>query len=287
VWYFQTTPGDEWDYDSIADLVQADLKIDGKLRHVIMQAPKNGYFYVLDRKTGKFISGAALQKITWAKGLDPKTGRPDVDPAAHYGTTPVVIWPGPGGGHVWQGMSFNPQTNLVYITPGMATSFSYLQAAEFKPELGAYNWGIIFRDAAGRGTGPVAATPRPPSPPPGPPAGNFLFAWDPVTETKRWEAPATGGGGTMTTAGNLVFAESNSGDLEAFSADKGEKLWGVKLQQGFANPVTYMIDGKQYVSVLSGRNKGRLYTFTLDGNAPLPEAPAAPAAPAPPAGEAR
>ena len=91
----------------------------------------------------------------------------------------------------------------------------------------------------------------------------------------------------MTTAGNLVFAESNSGDFEAFSADKGEKLWGVKLQQGFANPVTYMIDGKQYVCVLSGRNKGRLYTFALGANVPLPEAPAAPAAPAPPAGEAR
>ena len=86
VWYFQTTPGDEWDYDAIADLVLADLKIDGKVRHVIMQAPKNGYFYVIDRKTGKFISGAALQKITWAKGLDPKTGRPIINPEAHYGT---------------------------------------------------------------------------------------------------------------------------------------------------------------------------------------------------------
>ena len=96
VWYFQTTPGDEWDYDSIADLVLADLKIDGKLRHVIMQAPKNGYFYVLDRKTGKFISGAPLQKITWAKGLDPKTGRPIINPDAHYGTTPVDHLAGPG-----------------------------------------------------------------------------------------------------------------------------------------------------------------------------------------------
>ena len=133
------------------------MTIDGKLRHVIMQAPKNGYFYVIDRKTGKFISGAPLQKITWNKGLDPKTGRPIDNPEAHYGTTPTIVWPGPGGGHVWQGMSFNPETNLVYVTPGMASSFAYLQAPEFKPELGEYNWGIIFRDAAGRGTGPVAA----------------------------------------------------------------------------------------------------------------------------------
>ena len=293
VWYFQTTPGDEWDFDSIADLVLADIKIDGKVRHVIMQAPKNGYFYVIDRKTGKFISGAALQKITWAKGLDPKTGRPIINPEAHYGTDGTIIWPGPGGGHVWQGMSYNPQTQLVYITPGMASSFNYVQAKEFKPELGQYNWGIVFRDAAGRGTGPRAAgangAPPPPPQPRMPPAGNFLVAWDPVTETARWRVPATGGGGTMTTAGNLVFAESNGGDFEAFSADKGEKLWSVKLVPGFANPVTYVLDGKQYVSILAGRaGKGLLYTFALDGKVPVPPPPAPPApAQPPPAGEAR
>jgi quinohemoprotein ethanol dehydrogenase len=287
VWYFQTTPGDEWDYDSIADLVLADLSIDGRSRHVIMQAPKNGYFYVLDRKTGKFISGAPLQKITWAKGLDPKTGRPIINPDARYGTDGTIIWPGPGGGHVWQGMSYNPLTALVYITPGMASSFRYVQAPEFKPELGLYNWGIIF--VSPRATADATGAPPPPPHPPTPSAGGFLFAWDPVTETERWRVPATNGGGTMTTAGNLVFAASNAGEFEAFSADKGQKLWDVKLAPGFANPVTYMLDGKQYVSVLAGRaGKGRLYTFTLDGNVPVPPPPSTPPAAGPPAaGEAR
>jgi len=287
VWYFQTTPGDEWDYDSIADLVLADLRIDAKVRHVLMQAPKNGYFYVLDRKTGKFISGAPLQKITWAKGLDPKTGRPIINPEAYYGTTGVTIWPGPGGGHVWQGMSYNPQTGLVYVTPGAASSFVYVQAPEFKPELGAYNWGIVFRSP--RSTTDANGAPPPPPPPPNPPEGGFLFAWDPATETERWRVPATNGGGTMTTAGNLVFAASSTGEFEAFSADKGQKLWSVKLTQGFANPVSYMLDGKQYVSVLAGRGgKGRLYTFALDGNVPIPSPPAAQGPSGPPStGETR
>jgi len=167
-----------------------------------------------------------------------------------------------------------------------------VQAPEFRPELGAYNWGIIFRDAAGRGTGPVAArgnaAPLPPPPPPAPPAGNFLVAWDPATETARWKVAATGGGGTMTTAGNLVFAASNGGDFEAFSADKGDKLWSVKLLAGFANPVCYMLDGKEYVSVLAGRQgKGRLYTFTLDGSVAVPTPPSSGTAEPAPVGEAR
>jgi quinohemoprotein ethanol dehydrogenase len=283
VWYFQTTPGDEWDYDSVQGLTLADLTIDGKLRKVIMQAPKNGFFYVLDRKTGQFISAAPFVKVTWATGVNPKTGRPIEAPGIHYNAKGVSVAPGAAGGHSWSAMSFNPNTGLVYI-PALDSTFNYIQAAEFKPELGAYNWGIVFRPPPPPPP-PAAGQPAPPPPPMGLPGG-FLTAWDPTTQTERWRIPKMNGGGTVTTAGNLVFAATGAGEFVALSADKGEKLWEVKLLPGFANPATYMIDGKQYVTVLSGRaGKARMYTFVLDGNVPIPEPPVTPP-PAPfPTGE--
>ncbi len=275
VWHFQTTPADEWDYDATQGMTLADIKIDGKLRHVIMQAPKNGYFYVLDRKTGKFISGAPYVKVTWSTGLDPVTGRPHEAPGMRYEKEPIEASPGPAGGHAWQAMSFNPNTGLIYI-PSLDSSFRYISTKEFKPELGVYNWGIVF---------------APPPPPPGggapaelpPPPANqaFLQARDPATQKVVWRVDGMNGSGTVTTAGNLVFAATNGGEFTALSADKGEKLWSEKLMPGLANPVTYMVDGKQYVAVLSGRGgKARIYTFALDANVPMPARPSM----APPAG---
>ena len=279
VWYFQTTPGDEWDYDSVQAMILADLKINGKTRKVLMQAPKNGFFYVLDRKTGQFISAAPIVKTTWATGVDPKTGRPIETPNIRNYVNGVTVWPGAAGGHNWPGMSFNPNTGLVYI-PALDSSFHYVQATEFKPELGVYNWGIVFRPPA-----PPPPGQAPPPPPPPDQRGGSLVAWDPTTQTARWRVPLMNGGviggGTVTTAGNLVFTASGDADFVAFSADKGEKLWSVKLAPQFANPVTYMIDGKQYVTVLTGRaGKARVYTFALDANVPIPP-PAVTAAPAP------
>jgi len=269
VWHFQTTPADEWDYDATQGMTLADIKIDGKLRHVIMQAPKNGYFYVLDRKTGKFISGAPYVKVTWSTGLDPVTGRPHEAPGMRYEKEPIEASPGPAGGHAWQAMSFNPNTGLVYV-PSLDSTFKYMATKEFKPELGVYNWGIVF---------------APPPPPPGggapadlpvPPANQaFLQARDPATQKVVWRVDGMNGSGTVTTAGNLVFAATNGGDFTALSADKGEKLWSAKLMPGLANPVTYVVDGKQYVAVLSGRGgKARIYCFALDGKVPIPTRPA-------------
>ncbi len=281
VWHFQTTPADEWDYDTVQQMTLADIKINGKLRHVIMQAPKNGYFYVLDRKTGKFISGAPYVKVTWSTGLDPKTGRPHEAPGMRYEKHPIEASPGPAGGHAWQAMSYNPHTGLVYL-PSLDSTFRYIAAEQFKPELGAYNWGIVFRPPA-----PPKGAPAGELPPP-PPTQAFLQARNPVTQKEVWRVQGMNGGGTVTTAGNLVFGASDLGDFVAFSADKGEKLWSVKLLPGIANPVTYMLDGKQYVSVLSGRGgKARIYTFALDANMPIPGRPAGfsdnPFGPPPPA----
>jgi quinohemoprotein ethanol dehydrogenase len=260
IWHFQTTPADEWDYDATQGIELANLKIDGKTRRVVMQAPKNGYFYVLDAKTGKFISGSNYVKVTWSTGLDPKTGRPQEAPGMRYEQKDVTVAPGPAGGHAWQAMSFNPNTGLVYL-PALDSTFVYIATKEFKPELGVYNWGIVFRPA-GPGVAPPAAN------------ESFLTAWDPTTEKERWRVPAMNGGGTVTTAGNLVFGASNDGDFVALSADKGEKLWSAKLMPGMANPATYMVDGKQYVSVLSGRGgKARIYTFALDADMPIPGRP--------------
>jgi quinohemoprotein ethanol dehydrogenase len=278
VWYFQTTPNDEWDYDAVQNLTLTDLTINGRTEHVILQAPKNGFFYVLDRKNGKFISGKPFVKVTWATGLDPKTGRPIEAKDVRYDEEPKTVWPGPAGGHTWNAMSFNPETGLAYI-PALDSSFRYIAAKEFKPELGEYNWGIVF--AIPGEPSPNGAPPPPPQPPARP--VGYLTAWDPITQTERWRAPLMNGGGTVTTAGNLVFAADASGDFAAFSADKGEKLWSVKLVSGFANPITYMIDGKQYVSVLAGRaGKGRVYTFALDAAVPVPPVPNMPALPGPP-----
>jgi len=280
VWHFQTTPADEWDYDAVQQMTLADIKIDGKMRHVIMQAPKNGYFYVLDRKTGKFISGAPYVKVTWSTGLDPKTGRPHEAPGMRYEKAPIEASPGPAGGHAWQAMSYNPNTGLVYI-PALDSTFKYIATTEFKPELGVYNWGIVFRPPPPLPGGAAGELPAPPA------NQAFLTAWSPVTEKEVWRAVGMNGGGTVTTAGNLVFGASGSGDFVAFSADKGEKLWSAKLMPGLANPATYMIDGKQYVSVLSGRGgKARIYTFTLDGTVPIPGPPSMPAQPAPMPGAA-
>jgi PQQ-dependent dehydrogenase (methanol/ethanol family) len=287
-WYYQMVPGDSWDFDSVQQLMLADLTINGRQRKVIMQANKNGFYYVLDRITGAFISAQPFSQVTWAKGIDQETGRPIINPEAHYdqsGET-TQIAPGPGGAHNWSPMSYNPAAGLIYIPTTTTGSFSYTEDKNFKFAPGRQNMGIVFgpppgagqRGAGGPGEAGAGAPAAPPAPAaaappagPPPPTGKvlpaigptapegqrgMLVAWDPVTQKERWRTPGGGGigGGTVTTAANLVFQVVPDGHLVAYSADKGEKLLDINtgLRGGMGPPITYMLDGKQYVAVAGG-----------------------------------
>jgi PQQ-dependent dehydrogenase (methanol/ethanol family) len=284
-WHFQVVPNDNWDYDAVAQLMLADLTIKGKTRKVIMQAPKSGFFYVLDRVTGEFISGQPWVKVNWAKGLDEKSGRPIMNKEAFYDNkTPVTIFPTAGGAHNWSPMSFNPATGLVYI-PTSYGSWTFVAGDE-----------VVAAQTGHTGLGRVQGTPIvPPSIGPEPPAGlrGGLTAWDPVNNKIAWRAPVGGGigGGTVTTAGNLVFQVTIDGHLYAYSADKGEQLLDIATNKnGTGAPITYTVDGKQYVSFLGGAgrppqtvgpndakidNPPMLFTFEVGGTAALPPVPVA------------
>ncbi|HVV45975.1 MAG TPA: PQQ-dependent dehydrogenase, methanol/ethanol family [Bryobacteraceae bacterium] len=276
-WYFQETPGDDWDYTSTQPIVLADLMINGRNRKVLLHAPKNGFFYVLDRITGEFISGAPYAKrVTWATGLD-KNGRPIEAKGARYGINPVLISPGNGGAHNWEAMAYSPLTRLVYI-PGTEGGARYARDPKFVFRRGTQNAGMSTMQRPRDENGKVIP-PDPPNVPVTEPEGadkqpeakgGFLVAWDPVANKERWRVPSVGGylrgGSTLATAGNLVFHNST-----AYNAETGERLWEVDLHGENVAPVTYMLDGKQYISVFArSYPNNRLFTFVLDGKEPIP-----------------
>jgi PQQ-dependent dehydrogenase (methanol/ethanol family) len=307
-WYFQMVPGDSWDFDSVQQLLLADLTIRGQQRKVLMQANKNGFYYVLDRLTGQFISGQPFAQVTWAKGLNEQTGRPIVNPEAHYSDDSVSISPGPGGAHNWSPMSFNPATGLIYIPTSTTGAFTYTLDKEFVYKPGQNNMGIIFgRGGFGGPPAPAAASGAPAKAPVSPPAigptpvqgqRGALIAWDPVTQKERWRASGGGGigGGTVTTAGNLVLQVVPDGRFLAYSADKGEKLFEFQtgLRGGMGPPITYQLDGKQYVTLMGGTGPivfpggpgGAGRGGAGRGGANAAGTPPAPAAAAPPAAAA-
>ncbi len=278
-WYYQAVPGDSWDYDSVQQLTLADITMGGRPRKVIMQANKNGYFYVLDRLTGEFISASPYAPLNWSEAMDRKTGRPFIHPRAFYGTEPVTIFPGPIGAHNWAPMSFNPQTGLTYIPTTFGNSTTYtVNPQTFVYREGGRNTGT-GRGAAAPEPAPGTTPPTPFVPPMVGPSdgarGGFLLAWDPVNQRERWrrEGGGASGGGTLTTAGNLVLQVVPDGRLLAYSADTGEKLHEINtgLRLGMGPPTTFMVDGKQYVAVTGGRG------VVVPPPAPPGGAPAAPA----------
>jgi quinohemoprotein ethanol dehydrogenase len=240
-WHYQLVPGDTWDFDACQQLVLADLKIDGKVRKVLMQAPKEGFFYIIDRETGQLISAKQFaDKVTWAKAIDMKTGRPIENPDQRYARDVSLVMPSSFGAHNWHPMSFSPKTGLVYI-PAQETGGAF--AKEENPQIkpGAWNLAIdlnqsrsLNRENAGAG---------------------HLLAWDPVKQKPAWRVQHSylWNGGTLATAGNLVFQGTSDMRFAAYSADKGKKLWEVGVDSGIiAGPMTYMLDGVQYVTVNAG-----------------------------------
>jgi quinohemoprotein ethanol dehydrogenase len=276
VWHYQETPGDHWDYTSTQPMILADITIDGTPRKVILHAPKNGFFFVVDRTNGKFISAKNFVDVNWATGYD-ANGRP-IEVKEARGKEPYDSVPGPYGAHNWHPMSFNPQTGLVYL-PAQNIPVNLTPEKTFKHN--AQEPGK-FASAAGWNVGfMLNATP------PKAPAFGRLLAWDPVKQKEAWRAEyvAPWNGGTLTTAGNLVFQGTADGRFIAYNATTGEKLWETPVGTGVvAAASTYLIDGKQYVSIAVGwggvfgiaaratelQSPGTVYTFAIDGKAPPP-----------------
>lgn len=292
-WHYQVNPGESWDYNASMDMELADLTIDGKLRQVLMTAPKNGFFYVIDRTNGKLISAKPFVKVSWAKRIDLKTGRPVEDPDARYpdGKT-FTMWPGPVGAHTWLPMAFNPKAGLVYI-PAIEMATSYNDVGITKA-----NWvrapgnavdGAAIPNFVVKDAGPTNAT-------------SALVAWDPVRQRAAWKVPTPGpwNGGVMTTAGNLVFQGRIDGQFNAYAADSGKPLWRFAAQAPVtAPPISFAVNGTQYVTVITGMGTSgaafgallpvsidyrtqarRILTFALGGKATLPRSDVVPLTPA-------
>ncbi|MFQ5547038.1 MAG: PQQ-dependent dehydrogenase, methanol/ethanol family [Woeseia sp.] len=294
VWHYQTTPGETWDFTATQHIILADLEIDGILRRVAMQAPKNGFFYVLDRENGALISAQNYVPVTWATGIDAGTGRPVETPGARYTDGPSPLLPGSLGGHNWQPMAFSPDTGLVYI-PAQQIPGVYGTMKDFEFIAGQWNTGIDLL-LADMPEDPVELIKV---------AGmlrGHLSAWDPVSQKEVWRYQHAGpwNGGVLATAGNLVFQGNIIGEFVAYAADTGERLWAFPTQTGItAGPVTFEIGDRQYVSVAVGwgtamgmlggptalalqmKNRSRVLTFRLGASGRLPELPAAPPPPAP------
>jgi quinohemoprotein ethanol dehydrogenase len=287
-WHYQETPGESWDYTATQPITLATLNIDGRPRKVLMQAPKNGFFYVIDRTNGKLISAKNFVEVNWASGIDMKTGRPIENPAARYHEKPFVMLPSAVGGHNWQPMAFSPHTGLVYL-PAAHFAMAFGNDPDFRHLDGAWNTGSSWA---------LAEAPDDPAVLKQGTAGfkGRLLAWDPVAQKEAWSAThaTVSNGGVLATAGNLVFQGTGDGHFEARKADSGQLLWSFAAPTGIvAAPIAYQLHGVEYVAVFAGygggfalgegagkpvaRPNGRMLVFRIDGKAKLPATGPAPA----------
>ena len=273
-WHYQTTPGESWDFTAVQQIILTQLEIKGKKRDVLMQAPKNGFFYVLDRNTGELLSAEPYVYVNWASKVDMKTGRPVETPNARYLTSNEQIYPGPFGGHNWQPMAFNPKTNLVYI-PAREQSFMYGNQQDFEYDKDHWSLGISSNPANPTNKDAKFAK-----------SYGKLIAWDPVLNKEVWSKveKTTWNSGVMKTS-DLVFQGTAEGDFNAMDARTGKVIWTKNLGTGIvAPPITYLVDGVQYVTIAVGWggvqgqssknteqiNPGTIYTFAIGKNAAMP-----------------
>jgi PQQ-dependent dehydrogenase (methanol/ethanol family) len=273
-WHYQTTPMDSFDFDNNAPLTIADITVEGQKKHVVMQLPKNGVFYVIEAGTGKVVSARlAVPFANWLTGFDKQNNwAPILNPEANYGATKKGWWVQPFQTHVWSPQAYNPDTGLLYVAIRNAT---YGMVAEAGAKMGNQLLSIIVNGGA-RGT------PQVPRPDPAP-TGAWLMGWNPATQKEAWRVPNTAGqvqgssgAGTMSTAGNLVFQPSGT-NLIAYRADTGEKVWQGAMGVGGVNagPISYQIGGVQYIAIAGGPNNGaRVAVYKLGGTAQLPPVPA-------------
>ena len=249
VWHYQVTPADNWDYTATQQMVLAELEIEGEMRSVIMQAPKNGFFYVLDRKTGELLSAEKFGRVTWATHVDMETGRPVESKFANYQENGgSFIWPSPYGAHNWQPMSFSTKTGLMYIPVQSIPSY-FSAVKEVMYRVNRWNTGVDLntnRDpkswVAGRASADALIY-------------GELVAWDPVKRKRAWKVHHSkpSNGGILSTAGDLVFQGTWDGTFAAYDAYNGKKLWQYKSDSAvLAGPMTYELDGEQYIAVAQG-----------------------------------
>ncbi|WP_150303679.1 PQQ-dependent dehydrogenase, methanol/ethanol family [Pseudomonas saliphila] len=292
VWHYQTTPGDSWDYTATQHIVLTDLEINGETRKALLQAPKNGFFYVLDRLTGELLSAKNYVPTSWASHIDKQTGRPVELAGVRYPAgQPALVTPSQIGGHNWQPMAYNPLTGLVYI-PAMESTAFMMKAADFRHEPGRWNTGIqdhpMPTDAAALAQAKESFS-------------GHLLAWDPVRQTAAWrtEQPGPWNGGVLTTGGKLVFQGQGGGGLHAYDAQTGKPLWQSDTWLDvLGGPISYTLDGEQYVAATAGFGSsmhlsasvlmprqgmpvpGGVFVWKLDGKQPLPIPQSRPPAPA-------
>jgi len=249
VWHYQTTPKENWDYTATQQLVLAKLEIEGVSRDVIMQAPKNGFFYVLDRKTGELLSADAYTHISWASHVDMQTGRPvETDFADYQKTGGSILWPGPIGAHNWQAMSFSAKTGYVYIPVQNVPSY-YFADNTVEYHVGRWNTGIDLyenREIDNWVSAKAMADAL---------IYGELVAWDPIKKQRAWSVrhQYPSNGGILTTAGDLLFQGTQEGTFAAYDTEGGERLWQYKSDSAIlAGPISYQVDGEQYIAVAQG-----------------------------------